>query len=76
MARSTMSPRSATIAGSSSSTSRKSARSWRWASAASQMAWARSLQSSSPIPLIDSFDAKNSAQIQNAANTTTTPRIT
>ena len=67
MARSTMSPRSASIAGSSSSTSRKSARSWRSASAASQIASARSAQSSSPIPLIGSFEAKNSAQIQNAA---------
>ena len=48
----------------------------RWASAASQMPWARTVQASSPIRLTDSFDAKKRAQIQNAANNTTTARIT
>ena len=48
----------------------------RSAFAASQMPWARAAQARSPILLTDSLDAKNRAQIQNAANSTTTATIT
>ena len=71
VARSTMSPRSASIAGSSSSTRRKSASASRSVvGGGADRPAARAAQARSPIWLTASLEAKNSAQIQNTAKPT------